>query len=172
MTPDSWKEFAIQIMHDFPEVGVGVDNGQRTPLFLYTLYLGDTAVATRESQDARTTRYIDNIGELLHQFIVLNPDALDVVDEYDLTPLAQISNSRLATVRGSKRYNLSPIIKVMKRLLSRDASYWKLATNIVSTASVVKLKSGVRLISSPFNVQFKNSHSGPPGKIEIDTNEQ
>jgi len=128
MTPDSWKEFAIQIMHDFPEVGVGVDNGQRTPLFLYTLYLGDTAVATRESQDARTTRYIDNIGELLHQFIVLNPDALDVVDEYDLTPLAQISNSRLATVRGSKRYNLSPIIKVMKRLLSRDASYWKLAS--------------------------------------------
>jgi ankyrin repeat protein len=126
LTPDSWKDFAIQIMHDFPELGIGIDNSNRTALFLYTLYLGDTAIATREKQDSRTTVYIETIGELLNEFIALNPDALGMADEYGLTPFAQITSNRMTVVRGSIRYNRSPIIKVMKRLLSRDASFWYL----------------------------------------------
>jgi ankyrin repeat protein len=128
MTPDSWKEFAIQIMHDFPELGVDVDKGLMTPLFLYTLYLGDTAIGMRNSQDGLTTRYIESIGELLHEFIVLNPEALNVKDEFGLTPLSQITARRLTMARGSQRYNRSYIIKMMKRLLSRDSLYWHLAS--------------------------------------------
>ena len=128
MTPNSWKEFAIQIMHDFPELGVDVEKGSMTPLFLYTLYLGDTAIGMRNLQDGLTTRYIDSIGELLHEFIVINPEALHVKDEFGFTPLSQITARRLTMARGSKRYNRSYIIKMMKRLLSRDSLYWQLAS--------------------------------------------
>jgi hypothetical protein len=141
LTPDSWKEFAIQIMHDFPELGIGIDNGNRTPLFLYTLYLGDTAIATREKQDSRTTVYIETIGELLNEFITLSPDALGVADEYGLTPFAQITSNRLTVVRGSIRYNRSPIIKVMKRLLSRDASFWHLLSRFKAPLRAFKKNS-------------------------------
>lgn len=127
MLPKSWKDFAIRVMHDYPDLLTQTDKSARTPLHLYILFLGDTAIGARENQNTKTMKHTDEIQEALHTMVALNPVAMEMREEYGLTPLDLINHKRLSITKGSVAYNTSPIITAVKRLLQRDEQYWEIA---------------------------------------------
>jgi hypothetical protein len=129
MMPKSWKDFAIRVMHDFPELLSQIDMNNRTSLHLYMLYLGDTAIGAREKQDPKTMELTDEIEEVLHTMLALNPDAMEMQEEYGLTPLDLINHKRLR-VTNSVAFDTSPIITAVKRLLQRGSDYWEMARDL------------------------------------------
>lgn len=125
-----WTDFAIRIMHDYPELLSQTDKSKRTPLHLYILFLGDTAIGARDQQDPKTRRYTTEIEESLRAMIALYPEALDMREEYDLTPLDLINHKRLSYTRGSSVYKKSPIINAVRKILQRDEAYWDIARDL------------------------------------------
>jgi ankyrin repeat protein len=130
MLPKSWKDFAIRVMHDYPELLTRTDKSARTPLHLYILFLGDTAFGARENQDPKTMEHTVEIQKFLHTMVALNPDAVEMREEYGLTPLDLINHKRLSITKGPLAYNTSPIIPAVKRLLQRDEEYWEIAGDL------------------------------------------
>ena len=130
MLPTSWSDFAIRIMQDYPDLLVSADKDGRTPLHMYILYLGDTAIGARENQDPNTQKHTNEIEQVLHTMLALNPSAMTVRETYGLTPLDLINHKRLSLAKGSAAYEQSPIVKAVKRLLQRGEDYWEMAGDI------------------------------------------
>ena len=127
MTPSAWKSFAVRVMRDYPELLTQTVQSDRTPLHIYVLFLGDTAIGARDNQDLRTRLLTQEIEEVLHTMITLHPESIHLREEYDLTLFDLINHKRLSYTRGSVVYQKSPIIKAVKQLLQRDEEYWEMA---------------------------------------------
>jgi hypothetical protein len=87
--------------------------------------------------------HTDEIHEVLHTMVALNPGAMDMREEYGLTPLDLINHDRLSITKGPVAYNASPIIAAVKRLLQRDEEYWEIA------GYLERAKIAVRAADSP-----------------------
>jgi len=146
MMTASWKEFAIRVMRDNPELLSETDKSERTPLHLYILFLGDTAIGARDKQDPKTRRLTPEIEEVLQTMIALYPGALNMREEYNLTPLDLINHKRLSFTRGSLAYKVSPIIKRVKQLLQRDTEYWEMAGDL--ERAMMALRTATRAANS------------------------
>lgn len=138
MLTTAWKDFAISIMHDHPELLTMPDKNKRTPLHLCILFLGDTAIGARDKQDPKTRRYTAEVDQALHTIIALYPEALEMREEYDLTPLDLINHKRLTYSRGSAVCKKSPIIKAVKKMLQRDEDYWEMAGELERSKIALK----------------------------------
>mmetsp|Transcript_14421 Transcript_14421/g.23839 ORF Transcript_14421/g.23839 Transcript_14421/m.23839 type:complete len:1012 (+) Transcript_14421:52-3087(+) len=141
MTPTGWSDLTLQIMRDFPELLKVKDGHERTPLHLFCLYLGDTAIGLRDNQDPRTRlTVIPGIEDTLLTLIKANPEAMDETDEYGYTPLNLASHSRLRYSKGGKRFYRSKLVNMMKSYLRKGSDYWKMKVAIEGASTCTELR--------------------------------
>jgi ankyrin repeat protein len=134
MTPHGWSDITLQAVLDYPELLKVKDSHQRTPLHLFCLYLGDTALGLRDNQDPRTrSRVTSEMERLFLALIKGYPEALDETDEYGYTPQDLASHDRLRYSKGGRRFYRSEIVNMMKRYLRRGSDYWKMKVAIESS---------------------------------------
>ena len=133
MAPSGWSEFTIQVIHDFPALAKGRDIHARTPLHVFCLFLGDTAMALRDNQDPRTRNNIPGIEDTFVALLQAYPDAMEQTDQYMLTPLELVSHDRLRYAKGGKRFYNAELLNMMKRHLRRGSDFWKMR-NTIDTA--------------------------------------
>ena len=130
MMTTSWLDFALCIMRDYPQLVSRADKNGRTPLHMYILFLGDTAIGSRDNQDPKTKMLTTALEDFLHSLVAIYPEALALREEYGLTPSDLITHKRLVVARGSVVYEKSPIIKAVKQMLHRDTEYWEMARHL------------------------------------------
>jgi hypothetical protein len=121
--------FLQEILHDYPELLAISDGNKRVPLHLLMLYLGDTAIGDREGeaqQPERTRELTSTLYEMIESMLEIYPEALDLREQYGLTPYELISHARLKVSRGAEVFARSPIIVGVERMLRRGRDFWSL----------------------------------------------
>jgi ankyrin repeat protein len=126
---EGWALFLQDIVHDYPELLAISDGNKRTPLHLLMLYLGDTAIGDREGetqQQERTRELSSTLHEMIESMLELYPEALDLQEQYGLTPYELITHARLKVSRGAEVFARSPIIAGVSQTLRRGRDFWSL----------------------------------------------
>lgn len=147
MLTTAWLDFALCIMRDYPQLVSQTDKNKRTPLHMFILFLGDTAVGARDNQDPKTRILTTELEDFLHTLVAIYPEALDLREEYGLTPFDLITHKRLILARGTAVYENSPIIIAVKQMLHRDTEYWEMA-RYLELAKISLLNAGDQVEST------------------------
>lgn len=161
MTPTGWSEFTIKVIHDFPALAKQRDIHARTPLHIFCLFLGDTAVGLRENQDPRTRVNIPAIEDTFVALLQAYPDAMEQTDQYMLTPLELVSHDRLRYAKGGKRFYNSELLNMMKRHLRRGIDFWKMRNSIDLATSCSELKMALESVKELLQVKFNQLEIEP-----------
>jgi ankyrin repeat protein len=176
MAPTGWSEFTIEVIRDFPALAKQRDIHGRTPLHIFCLFLGDTAVGLRENQDPRTRSNVPGIEDTFLALLQAYPDAMEQTDQYVLTPLELASHDRLRYAKGGKRFYNSELLNMMKRHLRRGIDFWKMRNSIdfwkmrnsidfAKTCS--ELKQAVESVNEQLQVTFEQLEI-EPSNLSID----
>lgn len=146
MTPTGWSDFTLQVIGDFPELAQMKDVHDRNPLHIFTLYLGDTSVESREKQEYNTRLLTDAIEKVYVALIETYPDALNEKEEYENTPVDLASSQRLRYAKGGRRFYNADIINMMKRYLRRGSDYWKMKRTIGKAGTCSELQVAIHTV--------------------------
>jgi ankyrin repeat protein len=162
MSPTGWVDLTMKVVHDFPKLAQQRDIHARTPLHVFCLYLGDTAIGLRDNQDIRTRE--DNIGvdETFIALIKAYPDAIDETDQYLLTPLEIVAHDRLRYAKGGKRFYNAKLLNMMKRHLRKGSAYWKMRNAIETAKSCADLKLALGRVKIEIQTKLDELDIDPP----------
>jgi ankyrin repeat protein len=163
MAPQGWTDFVMEVIRDFPELASQQDIHQRTPLHVFCLYLGDTAIGMRENQDIRTRSNSPQLEEAFIASIKVYTDALDQLDQYRSTPVNIVSHKRLRYAKGGKRFYNSELINMMKRHLRKGKQFWEWRSAVDAAGNCTEL----RMILEEANMWLKKEMDS----LEIDVNQ-
>lgn len=162
MSPIGWVDLTIKVIHDFPMLAKQRDIHARTPLHVFSLYLGDTAIGLRDNQDSRTREDNADIEETFIALIKAYPDAIDETDQYSLTPVEIVAHDRLRYAKGGKRFYNAKLLNMMKRHLRRGSAYWKMR-NVIETASTcAELRLALESVKEEIQTKLDELEIDPP----------
>jgi ankyrin repeat protein len=161
MAPTGWSDLTLKVIRDFPELAREKDIHARTPLHIFCLYLGDTAMGLRDHQDNRTRSNIPGLEDTFVALIQAYPDAMDKADQYMLNTLELVTHDRLRYAKGGKRFYNAQILNMMKSYLRRGSDYWKMRNTIENAMTCTELRGALENVKEQVQAKLNELEVEP-----------